>query len=648
MQLGKRATAVAAVTAMVVAAWTQTGVANAAPTSPDRPDLHRAVPQSTPDWLAKGKHLGAANAAGAVDFKVYLAPRGGVDVVKAAVAAASTPGSPAYRKFITPTTYHRTYDPTASTVAAVKSWLASDGLSVRSVGQYNAYLEVTGTVAQAQAAFSTTIQRYVHDGVTVQTNTTPLTVPAALSTSVLTVTGIDTSPSYKKSQASSPSAPPPASFVNGHPCSAYFGQLTATVQADLATKLPKFDGKYLPYAVCGYTGQQFRSAYEGDTDLDGSGVTVGIVDAYAAPTIAKDANTYAVNHGDGSYANGQLKQVIPSTFTHQSACDPSGWYGEETLDVEAVHAMAPAANIRFYAAASCEDSDFLVAITKLVNQNKVQLVSNSYGEPDSDETTGALAANEAVFLQGALQGISFLFSSGDDGDELANTGLKQTDSSDSDPYVTAVGGTSTGIDANGAISLNTGWGTQKYSLSDDGKSWSPVGFLYGAGGGYSTLFNRPDYQNGVVPASAPPGRAIPDVAMDADPNTGMLIGETQTFPEGVHYGEYRIGGTSLSSPLFAGETALLIQHAGGGLGFLNPTLYAQYKTASFSDVKGSPKVEGTVRVDYKNSNDPSGGLAYSVRTFDQDSSLTTTKGWDDVTGIGSPTPAYLTSVAPVS
>ena len=484
---------------------------------------------------------------------------------------------------------------------------------MRSVAQYNAYLQVTGTVAQAQAAFGTTIQRFAHDGVTVQANTTALTVPAALATSVLTVTGIDTTPSMKKTQLSGagPAAAPPAAFVNAHPCSLSYGQLTASTQADYKTKLPEFNGVYLPYAVCGYTGTQFRSAYEGTTELDGTGVTVGVVDAYAAPTIAKDANTYAVNHGDGAYAKGQLKQTVPATFTHQAACDPSGWYGEETLDVEAVHAMAPGANIHYYAAASCYDDDFLAVITKVVNQNQVQIVTNSYGEPDQDETTGAIAANEAVFLQGALQGISFTFSSGDNGDEAANTGIKQADSSASDPYVTAVGGTSSGINAAGKLSLNTGWGTEKYSLSADGKSWAPVGYLYGAGGGYSTLFNRPDYQNGVVPASAPAGRAVPDVAMDADPTTGMLIGETQTFPDGKKYGEYRIGGTSLASPLFAGMTALLIQHAGGGLGFLNPAIYGQAKAGTFTDVKGKPKDAGNIRVDYKNGLDTSGGLLYS-------------------------------------
>src|ERR1700712_2099069 len=645
MRVSRRVIACTAVAAMVTAGWSQTGVASAA--TPASPSQHRAVAESTPTWLAKAKPLGAVGASSSVNFRVYLAPRGGVDAVKAAVASVSTPGSAKYRKFITPATYHRPYDPTASTVAAVKSWLTADGLKVGAVGEYNSYLQVTGTVAQAQAALGTTIQRFQHDGKTVQANTTPLVVPAALSTSVLTVTGIDTTPAIKKVQtspAAAPADPPPAAFVNGRPCSAYYGQLTASVQADLTTPLPKFQGKYLPIAVCGYTGPFFRAAYEGSTNLTGAGVTVGIVDAYAAPTIAYDANRYARTHGDGSYVSGQLTQTLPAKFTNKALCDPSGWYGEETLDVEAVHAMAPNAKIHYYGAASCLDPDFTAIVTKLVNDNDVQLVTNSYGEPDYAETTGQLAADQAVFLQAALQGISFMFSSGDSGDELANTGIKQSDSSASSPYVTAVGGTSTGIDSNGALVLNTGWGTRKYSLSASGKSWTPLGFLYGAGGGYSTLFNRPVYQNGVVPASAPAGRAVPDVAMDADPTTGMLVGETQTFPDGVHYGEYRIGGTSLASPLFAGILALTIQQVGTGLGLLNPVLYGQAKSGTFPDVAGKPKDAGNIRVDYANSLNPSAGLLYSVRTFNQDSSLPTTQGWDAVTGIGTPNPKYLTSI----
>jgi len=208
-----------------------------------------------------------------------------------------------------------------------------------------------------------------------------------------------------------------------------------------------------------------------------------------------------------------------------------------------------------------------------------------------------------------------------------------------------VGGTSDAIGAGGTFAFQTGWGTQRYDLNANQSAWSFTGFWYGAGGGGSALFSQPKYQKGVVPASFGNVRAVPDVGLDADPTTGMLVGETQTFPEGVHYGEYRLGGTSLASPLFAGMSALTLQHAGGALGLLNPIIYGQANKGTFTDIKGAPADAGNVRVDFNNSLNPADGLTYTVRTFNQDSSLAITKGWDDVTGIGSPNARWITSVS---
>jgi subtilase family serine protease len=128
---------------------------------------------------------------------------------------------------------------------------------------------------------------------------------------------------------------------------------------------------------------------------------------------------------------------------------------------------------------------------------------------------------------------------------------------------------------------------------------------------------------------------VPDIAMDADPNTGMLIGQTQTFPDSVHYGEYRIGGTSLASPLLAGMLALSIEKNGGKpFGQLNPRLYAAKGIAT--DVVAQPNQPGVVRADYVNGLDPADGVSYTIRTFGQDSSLPVSAGWDPVTGIGVP------------
>lgn len=621
--------------------------AQASPAGPPGPSGSSAkveIPHTLPRWVARAHRVVTPMfaARSGMTAQVYLAPRGGLDALKAKVAALSDPASPEYRHWLTTAQYEAAFEPTPAAVAAVSRYLTGQGLSVTGVEAHRRYVQVSGSQAALSAAFDAHLATFAHNGQTVTAPTTPATLPAAVAGQVLTVTGLDTTqvPMHH-------SATPPPGFNNARPCSITYGQIPATYQADYKTPLPKFQGRTLPYAVCGYTGPALRSAYEGNTPLTGAGVTVAITDAYAWQKIASDANTYAVNNGDPAYRTGQLVQSHPARFTHQAVCGPSGWSTEETLDVEAVHAMAPDANIRYYAAASCYDTDFLNALTRAVDDNVAKVITNSWGEAEQFENSALINAYEQILLQGAAQGQSFLWSSGDNGDELANTGIKQADYPASDPYVTAVGGTATAI-ANGQVAFNAGWGTDKYSLSSTGASWTPVGFMYGSGGGYSSLFNRPAYQNGVVPASAPPGRAVPDVAMDADPTTGMLIGQTQTFPDGVHYGQFRLGGTSLASPLFAGMTALAIQHGGGaGLGLLNPKIYAASKT-QFTDVR-PVGAKGNVRPDYKNGVDPSAGIVYSVRTFGQDSSLPVTAGWDAVTGVGVPNAAYLTSTtAPAS
>ena len=595
---------------------------------------------SAPSWTAGARALRAAPASQRLAVRVYLAPRGGTAALNAAIRSVSTPGSASYRHFLSPAQYRAHYAPTAATIASVESWLRSAGMRVTGVGPSNRYVTATGTAASAQRAFRVKLAMFQHGAHVVRAPVGDARVPNGLKPAVLGVTGLDTAPHIMRH---ADLGPPPA-FVNGRPCSLFYGQVLADRQADFTTPLPKFRGSFRPYAHCGYTPLEFRTAYGvSDSGLTGKGATVAITDAFAAPTIRFDANKYATRHGDPAFTQSSFTQSIPSKpFRNVNLCGGNGWFGEETLDVEAVHAMATGAHVMYYAARSCTDTDFLESLQRIVDDNKASIVTNSWGDLDQNTTSGIIAAYEQIFKQGAMQGIGFMFSSGDDGDELLASGRVQTDFPTSDPWVTAVGGTSTAIGAGGELLWQTGWGTQKYDLSANGKSWVPSftpPFLYGSGGGFSTLFNRPAYQDGVVHEAAP-GRAVPDVSLDGDPTTGMLVGETQAFPNGVRYGEYRIGGTSLSSPLFAGVQALAAQAAGSRLGFANPTIYAiaRETPGAFKDVVHHGG--GNVRSDYVNGVNPKDGILYSVRSFDQDTSLHTKKGWDDVTGIGTPTGIY--------
>jgi len=138
---------------------------------------------------------------------------------------------------------------------------------------------------------------------------------------------------------------------------------------------------------------------------------------------------------------------------------------------------------------------------------------------------------------------------------------------------------------------------------------------------------------------------VPDISAVGDPNTGYLIGETQTFPNGtVAYSEYRIGGTSLSSPLVAGIMALADQAAGHTHGFANPLFYSIAGSAAFTDIVSPASTVAVVRANYRNSVDASAGVVYRLRTMNQTLSLISSPGYDDVTGLGTPTSSFLSAL----
>jgi subtilase family serine protease len=134
-------------------------------------------------------------------------------------------------------------------------------------------------------------------------------------------------------------------------------------------------------------------------------------------------------------------------------------------------------------------------------------------------------------------------------------------------------------------------------------------------------------------------RAVPDVAALADPNTGMLVGQTQTQADGTPgFSFYRIGGTSLASPLYAGMFALAVQNH-GEYGLANPALYSTRTSGKDITKTGLTGAQsGDLRVDFANTVDDSNGYLYSVRLFDYDQNLTihVRNGYDDITGVGSP------------
>jgi subtilase family serine protease len=646
---------------VVVAALVATSAASAFGTA----SIGRSpIAGSKPAWVdaATVAKTTAVAAATQEQAKVWLAPRNASQLTALATAV-SDPKSPQYRQFITHDQYVAQFAPTADQIAAVSNWLTQAGLAVDEIGPDNHFVAVSGTAAAMNAAFDTQLAMFSVNGQQEQAPAQDLSVPDTVAPFVLAVTGLSTFGHLTKpADLGAPDA-----FVNGTPCSAYYG-------AQMASDLPGFPKpkkKYtVPYAVCGYVPSQLRGAYGVTaTGLTGAGQTVAITDAFDASTLLADANTYAPLHGDSAFAAGQFSDnSVPENAALAGVCGGNGWYGEQTLDIEAVHGMAPMANVAYYGAASCTDADLLSALAQVVSDNTASIVTNSWGEPTYVLVGGVpiptidlslVLIYTYIFKQGAVQGIGFYFSSGDDGDNLAAWGVLHPDWPAESPWVTAVGGTALGIGASNQRVYETGWGTSKWSLI--GGVWTQtVPFQYGAGGGFtnSSLFMQPSYQDGVVKHNPTGGRAVPDISMVGDPTTGMLVGETQTFSlasrygaPGVHYGEYRIGGTSLSSPLFAGVQAVVQSAGGGRIGFANPMIYSFYSLkhpVAYFDVgakKQKNAAAGNVRADFVNGQNGDAGTVFSVRTFNQDSSLMTSKGWDDVTGVGSVTPNYIAMAA---
>jgi subtilase family serine protease len=634
------------------------------------------LPSALPTLSQQLPSLGHASADEPVHALIGLRLRNGA-ALDAFIAKVSDPRSAGYARYLSPRQFRARYSPTAADVAAIRSFARANGLTVGRVPANRMYVPVSGTVAQAERAFSTRLDRFRVDGRLVRAPVRTPAVPASIAKLVVSIEGLNTGAILKPMAQTSPAA-----FVNAPPCSSYWGERTAS-----GTPGVYGDPNPRPYAPCGYAPGQLQGAYGTDealaNGLDGHGQTVGIIDAYASQTIQDDAKTWSSKHGlppvDLTDNSDAVAANFPQDPSGATFLDPEGWAGEETLDIEAVHAMAPGAKIVYEGAHSPLNSDLTTVQNDFVDNKLAQIVSNSYG--GTDDT--ADATTHQILQQAATEGIGFYFSSGDEGDETQDPngpGDREVDSPANDPLATAVGGTSLAVGQGDTYQFETGWGTRSAALTNGAWASQTGGdWIYGGGGGVSQTYAQPSYQAGVVPpaiasyfAGKPPeasqgsgftplipGRAVPDVAMDGDPNTGMLEGITQDFSQNpggiqtpaddVHYGEYRIGGTSLSSPLFAGVMALADQAQGKPHGYANPALYAAAGTDAYRDVVPPAQKVAVVRNDFTNGIDSSGGTTTSLRTMDQLLTLHEGPGYDDTTGLGSPHGlAFLHAMAPGS
>jgi subtilase family serine protease len=590
-----------------------------------------------------------ANARLTMALRVYLSGRDPQGRVAAALAV-SSPRNPGYAHYLTQGQYEQRFGPSPAQVSAVRDWLASEDMTITATSQH--YITVTATVAQVDAALDTKITRYTKTLPSGQTTTLVtygatggFSVPAALGGDVTTVTGFD-----EFVQANSGSQAKPAAkrggTASGYQCSHYWGQHTVAIP-------PAYGHTRATTQLCGYTVSQMRSAYGiTSSPYTGKGATIAVVLDDASPTMLADANRFFAGQGVAGFAPGQYTEDFdgdnePASALQASCSNSTPDQPEEALDVETAHIIAPDAHV-VYMGTNCAGNlqqNFLDTMTNIVDRHLADVVTDSYSVTESEFSPADVAAWSLTFEQGTLEGIGFNFDSGDGGNYGDGVGNAQFPASD--PWATAVGGTSLEIGAHGTPVAEYGWGdgfTQENRAGTGYLEPLPHGGSDGSQGGLSTFFTEPGYQKGIVPTALatadgtlPAARVVPDIAADA--GSHWLIGYTGAVIPGAYAQVAMGGGTSGASPIVSGLEADAKQASGHAVGFANPAIY---------QLAGTPAVHDILPV---NLNDPPilfGAIPDDLQSPDnylialgQDDGAA--PGYDDVTGVGAVTPAFITS-----
>lgn len=446
---------------------------------------------------------------------------------------------------------------------AVREFAEAHGLAVLEAHAGRRTLVLAGTVAQFNDAFDVELERYSHPGGTYRGRTGPVRIPAELHGIIEAVLGLDNRPQARPHFRIRPAGLKKRS----RPARAAARSFTP-VQLATLYDFPRSDGQGECIALI-ELGGGYRPG-----DLQNYFAGLGLT----APAVT----AVAVDHG-----------------ANQPTGDPNGPDGEVMLDIEVTGAIAPAAALAVYFAPNT-DAGFLDAVTTAIHDDvrRPSVVSISWGGPESTWTQQALAAMDQAFQAAAAIGVTVCVAAGDSGStDGAGDGGNHVDFPASSPHALACGGTSLQASATAIV---------KEVVWNDGNPAAGAG-----GGGVSAVFALPVWQQGLDATDAQGKRSplsrrgVPDVAGDADPQTGydVLVDGSSTV----------IGGTSAVAPLWAGLLARINALTGRPAGFVNPALYGH--PAALRDItKGN-----------------NGGFAAAP-------------GWDACTGLGSPDGAEIAAI----
>jgi kumamolisin len=465
------------------------------------------------------------------------------------------PGSSSYHQFMATGEFKARYAPTDEQVSAVQDYLISHGIQSASVDGTGYQIHASGTVDAMNEAFQTEIHQYVDaNGNEYFAPAVEPTMPEGVS--IQAVQGLHNVAKIRKHLVSPDVVPHVGSGPGG-----------------------------------GMDPSDIRGAYSIPSSVTGSGQVLAVAefDGYTA----SDISGYEREFGLSSVP-------LQNVYVDGATGTPGSGADEVTLDIELMIAMAPGASrIMVYEAPNSLQS-VLDMYGKIANDNQAKIVSTSWGSPENEMSDSFLESENVIFKQMAAQGQSVFASAGDDGADDNGSSISVDDPA-SQPYVVAVGGTELN-EVSGRYESETTW--------NNGSAAAGAG-----GGGISTVWSQPTWQSGVANSSngaSSSMRNVPDVSLNADPNTGYAI-----YLNGVWT---IFGGTSASTPLWAGFTALVNeQRVNNGLallGFLNPYLYTIGKGSRYGS-------------DFHDIDDGSNNLEYrAVQGFDD------ATGWGSINGTG--------------
>jgi hypothetical protein len=532
--------------------------------------------------------IGTVPASTKISFDVVLYPRNAAGLGQYATEVA-TPGSALYHRYLAKGQFAGLFGATSATIGNVLSGLRAIGLHPGTVAADRLSIPVTATAAQVESALRVTLANYRIGRQVAYANINAPELPTSIAGSVEDIIGLDnTTPQQHFSMA-----PSPAPLGSRHPAARPAGEPTGGPQPCARAVQA---GQNAPAGV-GLTADELAYVYDFSALYHshdfGRGVKVGIVE-FGEPDLPSDIAAYQ------SCYHTHVK-VSYDRIDRFSKHGPGA--GEAALDIETVAGLAPGVSIEVYQAPNNGSAPYDV-YRAIVDQDKVRVISESYGLCEKYQSLRAVRAVTVLYEQAAVQGQTIVASSGDDGSEacVRNDGVLSRLSVNfpaSDPLVLGVGGTT-------MLSL-----TEPPSQEVWNERFNTAG---ATGGGESRFFGEPSWQRAFGIKSRV--REVPDVSADADPLTGYVIYYNHRF--GV------IGGTSAAAPLWAALLAMTDARCSGSpVGWVNPAIYyaasPHVKAVVLDDIG---RVSGSL-----NNNDYTGGGRghYPVKT-----------GYDMTTGLGTP------------